>query len=136
IVVWKWFDSGVKSGGNALIQNSSLLHRVNVPKYIFSLSAVFGSTLRFIPVLCLLLLFLIFYVIELSMTWLWLLAIITAQLLLILALAFFLSSFMSFMPDLKIAVDNGMMFLFFLSGILFDVNNAPDSIKKFLVLNP
>lgn len=136
IVVWKWFDAGVKSGGSALMANAGLLQQVSVPKYIFAVSAVLGSTLRFLLVFCILCIFLLVYGVDYNGAWFWVVPLIVVQLFLITSLALLLSSFMSFIPDFKVALENGMLFLFFISGVLFNIKDAREPIRDFLLINP
>lgn len=136
IVVWKLFDAGVKSGGNALCANAILLQQVYVPKYIFPLSAVLGVALRFLPVFVVLCFFLFFYMGGVASTWLWSIPLILLQFFLVFSLAVLMSSIIPFVPDLRVAIDNGMMFLFFISGVFFDFSTVDDPVKSILMLNP
>lgn len=136
IVVWKLFDAGVKSGGNALSANAILLQQVYIPKYILPLSAVLGVTLRFLPVFAVLCLFLLFYTGGVASAWLWSIPLILLQVFLVFSLAVLVSSIIPFVPDLRVAIDNGMMFLFFISGVFFDVSAVGEPVKSILMLNP
>jgi len=40
------------------------------------------------------------------------------------------------LPDLKVAIDNGLMLLFFLSGVFFDINQVQEPVRSYLLLNP
>lgn len=136
VVIWKWFDSGVKNGGVALIANSQLMQQVYVPKYIFVLSAVASSTFRFFCVFCVLCLFLFFYGVDFYMTWFWVLLIFIVQFFLIYSLSLLLSAILPFVPDLRVVIDNGMVLFFFMSGIFFDIRSVHEPIKTYLMINP
>ena len=136
VVIWKWFDSGIKNGGIALIANSQLMQQVYVPKYIFVLSAVASSTFRFFCVFCVLCLFLFFYGVDFHMTWFWVLSIFIVQFFLIYSLSLLLSAILPFVPDLKVVIDNAMVMLFFISGIFFDIRLVHEPIKTYLMINP
>jgi lipopolysaccharide transport system permease protein len=135
-VVWKWFDSGLKGGNHAISANLGLLQQVYVPKFIFPIIAVLGSTARFIPVFLMLVLFLLCYGVPAQVTWLAAPVLIFIQFYLIIALAMLAGAVTPFLPDLRVAVDNGMMFLFFLSGVFFNINDVHEPMQSYLLLNP
>ncbi len=135
-VAWKWFDSGLKGGNHAISAHLSLLQQVYVPKFIFPIIAVLGSTARFIPVFLIFALFLLFYGIPAQVTWLAAPVLIFTQFYLTIALALLAGAITPFLPDLRVAVDNGMMLLFFVSGIFFNINEVHEPVKSYLLLNP
>ncbi|TWC34964.1 lipopolysaccharide transport system permease protein [Pseudomonas sp. SJZ079] len=135
-VVWKWFDSGLKGGSHAISTHHGLLQQVYVPKYIFPVIAVLGSTARFFPVFACFAIFLLLYGFPAQVTWLAVPIVMLAQLCLIMALALLVGAITPFLPDLKVAIDNGMLLLFFLSGVFFDINEVQEPVKSYLLLNP
>jgi len=58
------------------------------------------------------------------------------QLFMMLAIGGVLAALVPFLPDLKLVIDNGMMLLFFLSGIFFDISGVSPEMKSYLYLNP
>lgn len=135
-VVFKWFSSGVNGGSNAIAANKGLLQQVYVPKYIFPAIAVLGSTARFIPVFLIFVLFLLIYGISPQSTWLAAPLIMLIQFCLVMSLAMLVGAVTPFLPDLKVAIENGMLMLFFLSGIFFDINEVSEPVRSYLLLNP
>ena len=135
-VVWKWFDSGLKGGSNSISVHRGLLQQVYVPKYVFPVIAVLGSTAKFIPVFVILLAFLRLSGIHFSFTWLAVPVIIVTQFCLVIACAMVLGAVTPFLPDLKVVIDNGMMLLFFTSGVFFNINEVDEPLKSYLFLNP
>lgn len=135
-VVWKWFDSGLKGGSHAIGAHRGLLQQVYVPKYIFPIIAVLGSTARFIPVFVVFAIFLLLYGIPTRTTWLAAPMVMLTQFCLVMALAMLVGAITPFLPDLKVAIDNGMMLLFFISGVFFNINEVHEPLKSYLLLNP
>jgi lipopolysaccharide transport system permease protein len=135
-VVWKWFDSGVKNGGNSILANSMLIQQVYVPKFIFAFSAVIGSTFRFLPVFVILCIFLLVYGYPITSTWLFIPVLLLVQLMWVFSIALLLSAVIPFVPDIKAVVDNALMLLFFLSGIFFNINEVSEPLKSYLYYNP
>ncbi len=135
-VVWKWFDSGIKGGSHTISSHHELLQQVYVPKFIFPIIAVLGSTARFIPVFLVFTVFLLLYGISANYSWLAIPLIIFVQFFLIIAAAMLVGAITPFLPDLRVAIDNVMMLLFFLSGIFFNINEVHEPVKSYLLLNP
>ena len=55
---------------------------------------------------------------------------------LIISLALLTGAVTPFIPDLKIAITNGMQILFFISGVFFNINDAAEPMRSYLFLNP
>lgn len=135
-VVWKWFDSAVKGGAYSIGAHQALLQQVYVPKYVFPMISVFGSTLRFLPVFAVFCLFLLITDRPAHLTWLALPLLFACQLLLVLSLALLAGAVTPFLPDLRVAIDNGLLLLFFLSGVFFDIDQVQEPLRSYLLLNP
>lgn len=136
LVVWKWFDSSIRSGMVSLTTNAAVIQQVYQPKFIFPVSVVLINTVKFLFVMLLLLLFLLISGKPLSISWLALLPLIGVQFVLITGIASVCATVIPFIPDLKWVVDNGLTMLFFLSGVFFDINVLPERFQDWLVLNP
>ena len=87
VVVWKWFASGIQGGAHTISGHVGLLQQVYVPKFIFPVIAVLGSTVRFIPVFVILILFLLLYGIPFHATWLAAPIVMLAQFCVVISLA-------------------------------------------------
>jgi lipopolysaccharide transport system permease protein len=135
-VVWKWFDSGIKGGGNSISAHQGLLQQIYVPKFIFPVIAVLGSTARFIPVFAIFCLFLLASGIPAKVTWVALPLLMFTQLVLVLSFAMLVGAITPFLPDLNVAIGNGLLLLFFISGVFFNINEVHEPVKSYLLLNP
>lgn len=135
-VVWKWFDSGIKGGSVSITTHRALLQQVCVPKYIFPFVAVLGSTARFIPVFLVFLAYLGLAGSPPSKTWLAAPALMFTQFCLVSSVAMLAGAITPLLPDIKVAIDNGLMILFFISGAFFDVNAVQEPVRNYLLLNP
>lgn len=135
-IVWKWFDSGIKAGSNSIYAHRGLLQQIYVEKFIFPTISTLGSTVRFVPIFLIFCLFLVWYGFSVQATWAAAIIVIMVQFCLVLAFSMLIGAITPFLPDLKVAVNNGMLMLFFLSGVFFDVNDVDEPIKNYLLLNP
>ena len=136
MVAWKWFVSSIPQCAGCIASNIGLIRQVYVPKVIFPGTVLLTSTIKFLIVFLLLVGFLMLTGKSPDVTWLSLPVLIFVQMVLMLALGSFLAAIIPFFPDLKLIVDNGMILLFFLSGVFFDVSSAPAKLKTYLSLNP
>jgi lipopolysaccharide transport system permease protein len=136
LVVWKWFDSSIRSGMVSLPVNAAVIQQVYQPKFIFPVIVVLINTTKFLFVMLLLLLFLLIAGKPVSASWLALLPLIGVQFVLITAIASLCATVIPFVPDLKWVVDNGLTMLFFLSGVFFDISALPENFQFWLRLNP
>jgi lipopolysaccharide transport system permease protein len=136
LTAWKWFASNIQQGSNAIEANVPILRQVYVPKYIFLYSVVLTNTVRHLIVLFLLVLFILVSGFEYSKAWLALPVILGFQLLFIIGIGGILSAVVPLVPDLKILIDNILLFGLFISGIFFDINIFSPSVQTYFKLNP
>jgi len=136
LVVWKWFGSVVSGSANVILSSSALIRQVYIPKYLLPVTVLLNSTMKFLIVMCLFILFLLLYGIVPTVAWLSLPMVIIAQFLFIACVAGFTAAVVPLLPDIKLILDNVLMLLFFISGVFFDISLAPDNVKTYLILNP
>jgi lipopolysaccharide transport system permease protein len=137
LVVWKWFDSSIRNASVSIQHSMGLINQVYLPKIVFPLVSLVNSTLRFGIVFSLLLGFLIIQGLVPTISWLVdLPLLLLLQILLMTGIGMTFAAIVPFVPDIKFLLDNGMMLLFFLSGIFFRFENIPDSLLPYFKLNP
>jgi lipopolysaccharide transport system permease protein len=136
LTVWRWFGSSVIRCANAIPSNARLMLQVYLPKYLFPAIALVTSTLRFLIVFTLFLIYLVFAEHSLSASWLALPALLVIHFLLIAACASLLAAIVPFLPDLRIFVENGLTLMFFMSGIFYDISSFPADLRVYFYLNP
>jgi len=136
LVAWKWFDGSVRQAGLAIKSNAGLIQQIFVPKYIFALIQVLSNAFKFLIVLSLLLGFLLLVGKHPSFEWLGLAPLLLVQLLLTLSVGLLLSALIPFAQDLKQVIDNLLMLMMFMSGIFFDVQQLPATLRVILEFNP
>lgn len=135
LVFWKWFASGIAMSSSSLFQNAGVIRQVYVPKYIFPTSTVVVVTVKFLFVFFVLLVFLLLRGYHPSFDWVALPVFAGVQFLLILGISYVLAAMTPFVPDLRGIVENLLMFMFFLSGVIFDISKL-DSHAELLNANP
>jgi lipopolysaccharide transport system permease protein len=137
LIVWKWFASTINSATTSITRNMILIYQVYLPKFLFPVIALFTSSLKFITVFLVFLAFLLFIGTPIADSWFTdLFFLLVLQALLMLGLGMILAAIDPFLPDIKFVVDNGLMMLFFLSGIFFRFDSVPESLRPLFNLNP
>ena len=136
LTAWRWFDNAVRTGSKSIMTNAHLMRQVYLPKIVFPVIAVIQSTLKFVCVLLLLLVFLQFFESGVSVTYLALPAIMLVQLIFICAFTFALAAVVPFLPDIGKLIGNALTLLMFLSGIFYTGKTIPDEYKDYFYMNP
>lgn len=136
LVVWKWFDSSVRSSMDVIHQNAGLIDKVYLPKIIFPAVSVLSNGIKFCLILFLLLIYSAFVGNGTGITWLALPLLIFVQFLLVFSSACLVAAITPFLPDLKVIFDKLMTLLFFLSGIFYTADVIPESIRGYFRFNP
>lgn len=136
ISLWKLFASSVSSASGSLLGNKGLMNQVALPSWIFPIQSFTLSLFKFLLVLTVLLLYLWltgtqFSIHALSFPFVFLIYVLFS-----LGLALIASSLVPFLPDLRFIITNGMMLLFFMSGIFFDITSFPPETQEIFYLNP
>lgn len=136
LVPWKWFASTVGNGSRAIMSGVNLMNQVDLPKYVFPAITIVVNFVKFLIVFLILLIFLLGYGIEPSMSWLFVPIVILVQLIMMFGVTFLLAGIVPFFPDVKQVIDNALMLAFFLSGVMFDIGQVSEPIKTYLYMNP
>ena len=136
LIVWKWFDSTVRTASGTIAQSVGIMSQVYLPKVVFPMITVLTNGLKFLIILAIFLVFLHLYGLPARVTWLWLLAVVPLQLLFVASLAALCAGLVPVLPDFGHAINYGMTFLFFASGIFFDVATIGPAAHHILTFNP
>lgn len=136
MIAWKWFDGSVRQASSSLAMNAGLIQQIYVPKALFALIQILGNSFKFMIILGLLLIFLLVIGKSPGLEWLALLPVVLTQLVLIIALGFLLAAVVPFAQDLRQVVDNLLMLMMFMSGVFFDAQRVPESMRFAFELNP
>lgn len=136
LMAWKWFDSTIRSGANAIQINAALIGQVFIPKIFFPSVTIVHNMVKFVFVLVIFLVFLQFYGLGMNITYLALPAVLVVQLLLIAGCTYLLASIVPFIPDIMQVVNYALTLLLFLSGIFYSVDSFPEQYQVYFYLNP
>lgn len=136
LIVWKWFDSTVRTASGTVAQSVGIMSQVYLPKVVFPLITVTTNCLKFLIILAVFLVFLHLYGIAAHASWAWIAVLIPLQLLFIASMAVLAAGLVPVLPDLGHAINYGMTFLFFASGIFFNIADMSPGAQRILWFNP
>ncbi len=136
LVAFRWFDTSVRKSMNSIIANSNIIEQIYIPKYAFPLISTTSTTLNFLLVFVLLLVFLATQGHYPNLAWFALPYLLGVQFLFAVFIGIATALITPFLPDLRILINNGLMLLLFLSGIFFSIDKLPDLWRSILFLNP
>jgi ABC-type polysaccharide/polyol phosphate export permease len=134
---WFWFQSAMHSSTGVFIGNAGLLKKVSFPRIILPLSVVAGSTFEFLVTLPVLAIFVLINGINADWTWLIGIPVLVAlQFALLAGLGIAAATINVFFRDLAPALDSVLTLLFYVSPIIYPLDQVPDKMKPVLLLNP
>ena len=136
LTVWKWFHSSTYQGALSIVGGAGLMRQVYLPKQIFPLVIVFSNLFKFLIILTMLILFLLFSGYQVVPAWTALPILVCVQGLLIIAVASFSAAVIPFVRDLQKILENALTMGLFLSGVFFDIRTASPDIIFICKFNP
>lgn len=136
LVAWKWFDTSVRMAAGSIRAGRGLMNQVYLPKLFFPAVALLKNGAKFLVTLALLMVFLLLAGVTPDWHWLALPVVGALQALVVVGVALTLAAVVPLWPDLMLLVNNGLMLMFFLSGVFFDTGAAPGWVHDALMLNP
>jgi ABC-type polysaccharide/polyol phosphate export permease len=137
ILPWTWFSSSLLEASNVLISGGNLIRKVLFPAEVLPIVTVFAGLAHFFLGLPILGAFFVYYgrpVDALDLAWFP--AIVAIQLALTLGLALLVSALTVHFRDLRDLLANVLTLWFFATPIIYSLNDAPPSMRRFLDLNP
>jgi lipopolysaccharide transport system permease protein len=136
IVMWRFFESGMKQGSRAILSSSGLVTQVAFHKVVFTFSSMLTQTIQMFFSLIPLALILIIYGVHPSPQLALFPVVLFVELLLIMGLAMPMAALLPLAPDLGNLQDNFLRLLFYFSGIFYTIAHVPANIQPFFWLNP
>ncbi|MBE9563464.1 MAG: ABC transporter permease [Proteobacteria bacterium] len=133
---WQWLKSCLSHGAETIKGATPLMQQVHLPKVVFPIILILTDTVKFLFILSLLLIFLWLYGYGIGIAYLALPLILIVQMLFVLACTLFLAAIIPFVPDLRFVVENILLALFFMSGVMIRSDIVPEAYQSFYYLNP
>lgn len=135
-IVFSYFRESTNGGMNALMSNSRIFTKVNVPKYLFVLSKNVSSLINFGLTLIILFLFVAFDSLPFKWSFFTLIYPIGCLVIFNIGIGMILSALFVFFRDISYLYDVFTLMLMYLSAIFYDVSSFSAAEQRLFLLNP
>lgn len=136
VVAWRWFGPAMTRSCRSIKSQSRLMREIYVSKLLFPASIVLNDALKFLIIFLLVMIILAIFHDKPTILWLTVIPNIFCQLLLVLGLSFCFAAITPFIPDFPLIVQTMMFALMIVSGVFFNVLEAPAHLAHLLQFNP
>lgn len=136
MTVWQWMKSCITHGGYAIWSSLPMVRQVRLPPLVFPLIAMLSDTVKFFFI------FLLLVAILWAMGYppnaaYWALPILFLAIFLAAAGAgFIVAALVPLVPDLRFVIEQVLLVVMFLSGVIFPLDKVPEHLKWLMELNP
>ncbi len=135
-LLFNYFKESTYTGMTALLDNSNIFSKVNVPKYMFLLSKNVSALINFGINLVILFVFVAFEGVSFSWTFFLIVFPIGCLVMFNLGMGLILSALFLMFRDIRYLYDIFTMLLMYLSAIFYDVAAYPEKVRMLFYANP
>lgn len=121
LTLWNFFNKSIAASVKAVSKNKEIVTKVYVPKFVLLIVIIFTNLFKLFVSFGLLLIFMLFYQIPISFNILWIIPIIICLTIFTFGIGCIFMHFGVFMNDLVNLTNIGLRFVFYLSGIFYDI---------------
>lgn len=136
IIPWNFFTTCITTGCNCVWINGGIIKKVYFPREILPVSVILAGLINFLISCIIILVFLLFGGVGISLQLLWLPLIVIIQSMFSLGLLFILSAVNVYVRDVEYLVSFLLNLLFYATPILYTADMFPQNIRFLLYLNP
>lgn len=136
LIPWQYFSSVVMRGAATVIDNGNIIKKVYFPREILPISLVSSEGVNFLISSLIILGFVIFSGIGLSINILWYFVILVIQFIVSIGIAFIVSSLSVYFRDFLHILGIIMQLLFYATPIVYSINSVPERFRLLVKLNP
>lgn len=136
LLPWTLFSNSMISSVNALVNNASLITKIYFPREIFILSTILAKIVDFALASIILVLFMIWFKIPVTIHILWIMPIFLIQQVFTYALSLLLSAFNLFYRDVQYVLNLAILLWMYLTPVIYPVELIPERYRWIFQLNP
>lgn len=136
LIPWTFFSSAINKAAFTFIENGNIIKKVYFPREIIPISVVTGETVNFLISTLIILGFVVLGGIGISKYILLYPFILLTQYLIILAIAFVISSICVYLRDLQHFIGIALQLLFYAAPIVYAPSSIPENYQWILQFNP
>ena len=136
LIPWQYFSSVVLRGAAVVVDNGNIIKKVYFPREILPISVVSSECVNFLIATIIILGFVIFGGIGLSINILWYFVIIIIQYILSIGISFITSSFTVYFRDLQHILGIIIQLMFYATPIAYSIKAVPENLQWIVKINP
>ncbi len=122
LAIWNFFNKTVSASVKIVARYKDIVTKVYVPKYVLLLVRLFVNFFKMLVTFGLLIVFMIFFKVPLSWNILWVFPVILCSVIVTFGVSSIFMHFGVFIDDLVNLTAIGLKFMFYLSGIFYDIS--------------
>lgn len=136
LLPWNLFANSLSYACGALVGSASLITKIYFPRTILVLSTIAAKIIDFGLALSVLILYMIFYKIEINANILWVLPIFMIQQIFTLGLALFLAAANLLYRDIQYLLSLVIVLWFYITPVIFPTDLIPEQYRTIMQFNP
>jgi lipopolysaccharide transport system permease protein len=136
LTIWQWMKSCITHGGYAIWTNLPLIRQVSLPALVFPIVQMLADTIKFVCIFALLLVILWIAGYPPNMAYFALPLVFFVVFLFSAGVGFVVAAVVPLVPDLRFVIEQILMVVMFLSGVVFSLKTVPSPLQEIMVLNP
>jgi ABC-type polysaccharide/polyol phosphate export permease len=136
LLPWNFFSASLTHSANALVSNSSLITKIYFPREILVYATIIAKIVDFLFSVLILMFFLAFYHVPMTIMVLWIPLIFLIQLLLTTGISLMLAAFNLFYRDIQYLLTLVIMVWMYLTPIMYPIEIIPERFRFIMSLNP
>src|SRR5262249_3824800 len=136
LTLWQWFKSCVSHGGYSIWQQLPLIRQVKLPPHVFPSVQILADTVKFLYILCLLIVILWSVGYTPNLTYVALIPVLLVELVFAAAAAYCVAALVPLLPDLRFVIEQALQVAMFVSGVVFALDAVPESLRRWFAWNP
>ena len=134
---WFWFQSTVMESAGSVIGNAGLVKKVVFPRVVLPLTSVAYNSVQFVLTIPILIIFVLVSGESLQLSWIWGIPLLfVLQTLLLIGVGQLVAAIHVLFRDLGPILDVSLTLAFYVSPIIFPLDNVPSRFHRILSLNP
>ena len=136
LIPWQYFSSVVLRGANTILDNGNIIKKVYFPRLTLPISVVTSEGINFLISTIIILGFVIFGGVGLSIHIIWYFVIFAIQYIVLLGIAMIVSSITVYFRDLLHILGIFVQLLFYATPIVYSINQVPEGLRWIVKINP